>query len=208
MEQIEKSKVTGARRHRPECMCRFCIKLRAQAQRAAKKPPELPRQRYWTGKKERFVREFSDPQSPGFNNASQASILAGYSRSHGDALLAQPQVKNGVIAAMERLGIDDKFLAEGLKEGLRAEDTRFFSDKGIVTDERRTPDHHARAKFQDMTYRLRGDYPKDEVVQQAALILKIGSGPVSPEEWEVIAAQERARKVGPQGQDDPGDDGR
>jgi hypothetical protein len=47
---------------------------------------------------------------------------------------------------------------------------------GKFSDERRIPDWHARAKFPEMTHRLRGDWPKEQQVQQAALIIKLPSG--------------------------------
>jgi hypothetical protein len=46
---------------------------------------------------------------------------------------------------------------------------------GKFSDERRIPGWHARAKFPEMTHRLRGDWPKEQQVQQAALIIKLPS---------------------------------
>jgi len=88
--------------------------------------------------------------------------------------MKDPQVQNLVRAALDRLGVDDEFLALGLKEGLRADETKLATFEGKFTDERRVPDYRARARFQDMAHQLRGDYPHDpENEGQAMIVLKI-----------------------------------
>ncbi len=176
----------GGRGHKSDCGCGVCLRIRN-----AKPKPVLLK----TEKQRKFVKGYSDPNSSTFQNATQSAVQAGYSpdsaASIGSQLLKNGQIQRSVTAALERKGIGDDFLADGLIDGMRAEETRYFSDKGIVTDERQVKDYHARAKFQDMTHRLRGDFPKDEPVQLASLILKIGDGPLPPAEWEELANRER-----------------
>jgi phage terminase small subunit len=122
-------------------------------------------------------REFSDPQSPGHRNATRAAVLAGYSPDSADdigaQLLRSEQVQQLVGAAMERARITSELIFSGLKDGLRAEEVKLATKDGKFSDERRIPDWHARAKFQEMTHRLREDWPKETQIQQAALIIKL-----------------------------------
>jgi len=90
--------------------------------------------------------------------------------------------------------VDADYLSKKLKQALNAKEVRFFSSEGVVTDQREVSDNHTRLKALELAHRLRGDYPKDEPVQLASLVLKIGSGPASPAEWNEIATRER--KVG------------
>jgi len=78
-------------------------------------------------------------------------------------------------AALEKQGITSELIFAGLKDGLPAEEVKLTTRDGKFSDERRIPDWHARAKFQEMTHRLRGDWPKEQQVQQAALIIKLPS---------------------------------
>ena len=54
-------------------------------------------------------------------------------------------MNDAVLAALAKKGIGADFLADGLIDGMRAEETRYFSDKGVVTDERQVKNYHARA---------------------------------------------------------------
>jgi hypothetical protein len=83
-------------------------------------------------------------------------------------------VQRSVGRSLEQQGITSTFLFAGLREGLRAEESKYATKDGRFTDERRIPDWHARAKYQEMAHRLRGDMPqKEQGVQQAALIIRL-----------------------------------
>ncbi len=190
-------KCIGGKGHQPQCPCRMCINIRKAWARGQEKKANgkvLPLSRGEV-KKQGFIKAYTDANRPEtFGNAARSAQSVGYSPTTGESLLRDEQVKSGLLAELERIGVNDNFAAQNVKDGMQAEETRFFSDKGKVTDERQVPDWHARAKFQDMYHKLKGDFPKDEPIQLASLILKIGNGPASPEEWQRIAEEER--KIG------------
>ncbi len=207
MDESQKPKVVGARRHRPECLCKFCLKIRENIAKAQTNPQKSVKPSQV--KQEAFIKAYTDVSNPEtLGNPKGAAVAAGYKESAASRvaqnLLNSDKVQNAVVACLERAGVDGDLIAGKVREGLDATVVWRASHKGELGAERTDPDFHVRQKYLDMALRVRGDYPKDEPVQQAALILKIGSGPVSPEEWEVIATRERARKVGPQGPADEG----
>jgi hypothetical protein len=120
-----------------------------------------------------FVKAYTDPLSETFGNQGKSAQSASYAASTGNALLKEPQVQNMVRSALERHGIDDDYLAVGLKEGLRAEETKLATFEGRFTDERRVPDFRARARFQEMAHRLRGDMPREDVQVNSTILLII-----------------------------------
>jgi len=198
------SQTLHANRHKPACECRFCQRIRANYARSLEKQ-KLPRPRRWNAKKESFLQEFTDIGSPGFNNAGKAAELSDLSPSRGRQMIHEPQMRSAIVEAFEKKGVTKDFIADRVRDGMLADEVRYFTHDGEIFAERRDPDHHSRHRFTELALRARGDFPRDEPQQLAALILKIGDGPATAEEWEVIAARERARKVGPQGPDDPDD---
>lgn len=179
-------------RHKDDCPCLLCENIQRGQPKVSvgRSAGQLRRKR--------FLQAFTDPDSKDFANGKASAISAGYSEggavNTASRLLQEPEIRQGVIAAQEGIGIDADYLSRKLKESLGAKETRFFSDKGVVTDERKVPDNNVRLKALELAHRLRGDFPQEEKVQVAALILKIGDGPATPEEWEAIA--EREQKVG------------
>lgn len=120
-----------------------------------------------------FVKKYTDPLSPTFADASKSAQAAGFAASSGNALLKDEQVREMIFRALERHGVTEDFLADTLREGLRAEEVRLATHEGKFTDERKVPDWNARAKFQQIAHQLRGDFPKEELVQHAALIVQL-----------------------------------
>lgn len=179
-----------ANRHRQDCACGFCARIRANYARSLEKR-KLPRPRRWNAKKESFLQEFTDIESPGFNNAGKAAELSDLSPSRGRQMMHEPQMRSAIVEAFEKKGVTKEFIADRVRDGMLADEVRYFTHNGEIFAERRDPDHHSRHRFTELAMRARGDFPKDEPVQLASLILKIGSGPATPEEWEVIAEQER-----------------
>jgi len=180
MEKQNQNRPIGARNHKPKCACGLCLRIRTQTATAAQQEIAGRKvRRRVTPRNRRFVQEFSEPQSPGHRCAAKAAQLAGYSSdSAGDIgaqLLCSEQVQVLIGAALEKQGITSELIFAGLKDGLPAEEVKLTTRDGKFSDERRIPDWHARAKFQEMTHRLRGDWPKEQQVQQAALIIKLPS---------------------------------
>ena len=73
-------------------------------------------------------------------NKASASAIA-------SELLAKPRIQEAFIMLLDKAGLSDEKLAKVLKQGLKARETRFFADKGKVTDERVTIDYNARHKY-------------------------------------------------------------
>jgi phage terminase small subunit len=168
----------GARNHKVKYQCGLCVRIRAQAASAQQKEMAGRKvRRRLTPRNRRFVQEFSDPSSPGHRNVTQAARLAGYSPDSADdigaQLLRSAQVQELIGRELEKAGITSEFLFSGLKEGLRAEEVKLVTKNGRFSDERRPTDYFARAKYQEMAHRLRGDMQKEPAVQQAALIIRL-----------------------------------
>jgi terminase small subunit-like protein len=152
----------GARNHRPDCNCGLCLRFRAQATSAAQKEASGRKvRRRLTPRSRRFVQEFADPSSPGHRNATRSAVLAGYSPDSADdigsRLLRSEQVQQLIGRELEKAGITSEFIFSGLKDGLRAEEIKLATKDGKFSDQHRQPDWHARAKYQEMAHRLRGD---------------------------------------------------
>ena len=197
MAESEEPKLVGARHHKTGCMCRMCLRVREMwAKGEEKRRKGLPvRKSSRNITRQGFVQAYTDPnRADTFGKPGNAALSAGYAEGTGDYLLGQPQVQDAVRAAMERAGLTEDRLFGKLNEGLDATETKFFADKGEVIESREVVDFHTRHKYIETAHKLRGDFPKDEPVQLASLVLKIGSGPATPEEWERIAAREQ--KVG------------
>ena len=165
--------VVGGRGHKPTCDCRTCQRIRQMHNLGQAKETDKRRLGPRQVRRRAFVKAYADPLSPTFGNQGKSAESAHYAASRGNGLLKEPQVQNMVRAALERHGIDDDFLAIGLKEGLRAEETKLATFEGKFTDERRVPDFRARARFQEMTHRLRGDMPKEDVQNNSVILLQI-----------------------------------
>jgi len=122
------TKAVSARRHKPERTCGFCVRLRWIKERHAQKQALLPAMQRWNQRKHTFVQHYTDPKSPGFNNAKQSAILAGYAphtaQTRGPGLLKDPQTRAAIIAAFERAGITGDFLGAKVREGLEATEVR------------------------------------------------------------------------------------
>ena len=137
------------------------------------KPPDKRRLGPRQVRRQAFVKAYTDSQSPTFANATKSAQSAGFAASSGNALLRDEQVREMIFRALEHHGVTEDFLADGIKEGLRAEEVRLATHEGKFTDERKIPDWNARAKFQQIAHQLRGDFPREELVQQAALIVQL-----------------------------------
>lgn len=189
----------GIGKHPPGHGCGFCRRIREQRKSAAEKEARGEKvRRNLSVRARRFVQDFSDPSGPSFRNATGAAISAGYSPDSAEAiganLLRDERVQKSILAAFERAGITEAKISEVLFEALGAETVwRHVSKKGMIV-ERRDPDHYTRLKAIDPIMRARGDFPKEEPLVQAALILRVPDQPLSVEEWNERERQERLAK--------------
>ena len=75
-----------------------------------------------------------------------------------------PDVKKGLLKAMERIGITDDFIAKGIYEGTKATRTLFYTNNGIVSDKRVIKDFDIRHKYIKLSAEIRGDLINDPSV--------------------------------------------
>lgn len=184
----QEKKEKGFGKHRLGCPCGFCAKLRTQLEVAARKEASGQKiRRRLTVRAKRFVGEYTNPTGQAFGKPSKAARLAGYSPdsadSSADALLRSERVQGAILAGMERQGITGEFRAQKLREGLESKETKFFQHEGRVIETREVVDFYARHKYLETAMRTAGDFPKDEPVQQAALIVNLGDEALKEGDW-------------------------
>ena len=100
-------------------------------------------------------------------NYRKSADLAGYDAGYGSYLMRQPKIRTELQLALEKAGLTDDTLAEGLKEGQEA--TYVRKDGGTAY-----PDYHARHKYYDTQIKIEGGYaPEKHEITQKKLILNI-----------------------------------
>lgn len=79
---------------------------------------------------------------------SEAAEIAGYSRTTITNQIERPEiVKNALATAMYKVGVDERYLADKIKEGLNADQTKFFAYEGKIISERTVIDYDVREKY-------------------------------------------------------------
>lgn len=106
-----------------------------------------------TARQELFAAHVSNPESPGFGNATRAAELAGYKGAPGSNQLAvqgcvnmkNPIIKRAVADAFDRAGCTPDLAAKALLEALSATQTRVFLGKSdTLLYSKPIPDNMAR----------------------------------------------------------------
>jgi len=179
----------GARGHRPDCVCKMCANIRKAVLNRKPRAEGSGHRIRKRLKKRAFVGAFATPGSPTFANASASAKALGYPAHIGQRMLRERDVRSLIVQVQEQVGITDQYLAKRLKEGLEARETKVVTHEGQVTDKVDLPDFHAREKYLQMAHKLRGDFPRDDMGPQAALILRIGDEPLPENEWEKSVQQ-------------------
>lgn len=114
-------------------------------------------------KQKKFVRKVIETG----HNIRKATDLAGYAPGHGYHLMKQPKIQNEIQLALEKAGLTNDSLADGIKDGQQA--TYVKKDKGKAY-----PDYHARHKYYDMQVKIEGGYaPEKHEIKQEKLILNV-----------------------------------
>lgn len=101
----------------------------------------------------RGMEKFINAKLEGKNNTDAARI-ADYTfpRQQGYALMKNPKVQSALLTRMEDAGINDKFIAKGLKEGCKAlAPPRKDGGKQYA-------DYFTRKQYLDIILRVRGDF--------------------------------------------------
>ena len=70
--------------------------------------------------------------------------------------LKSPQLREALVESLISLGVDTHFLAEKIKQGLEADETKFFQHEGTVTDARDVIDWGARHNYLRTALKLLG----------------------------------------------------
>ena len=113
-------------------------------------------------KHKKFVKKYVET-----GNLAKSAELAGYNSQYGSYLMRQPKIRTELQQALEKAGLTDDTLAEGLKEGQKA--TYVKKDGG-----KPYPDFHARHKYYDTQIKIEGGYaPEKHEITQKKLILNI-----------------------------------
>jgi hypothetical protein len=123
----------------------------------AEKTPRGPRKNVLRGKEPKLVKALAKT-----SNVSEAGRMAGYGTAQS-AHRAVRRIQTKVPELMERMGLTDEYLLKKcLKPGLKAKETKFFADKGIVMDKKEVIAWGPRRDFLDMAFRLKGLYISKE----------------------------------------------
>lgn len=106
-----------------------------------------------TPQQKRFVRYFVETRKVG-----ESAIRAGFQNpKYGTNLLQKPAVQTAIQRALARAGIDDRVIAQKVKEGLDATlRAEFYREGGTKAAE--APDFHVRKEYLDVVFKLKGDY--------------------------------------------------
>lgn len=129
----------------------------------------------------------------------QAVVAAGYapgSATAGKKLEAQPDVR-AAFSALVRETVPADEIAETLKAGLKATDTKFFAEKGVI-QEREVIDWSERRQYAELAAELGGYHARDSKEQRGGggVIIILPDPDPEPENRTVVAAA-AIQKPGP-----------
>jgi len=112
-----------------------------------------------------FLRHYTDPESPGFGNATRAAELAGYTAREGSNQLAvqghnnlrNPSIRQAIERILDEAGCTVQHAALRLREAMDAVQVRVFQKKnGDISYSDPLPDHKERRRAAEFVLRLRG----------------------------------------------------
>ncbi len=118
-----------------------------------------------TLKQRLFAHHYTDPEGPGFSNATKSAELAGYKGKPGGNQLAvqghenlrNPNIRRALEDILDGAGCTLEHAAQRLKEGMDATQSRAFLGKaGKVVYSKSRPDHRERRQATELMFRLRG----------------------------------------------------
>ena len=116
--------------------------------------------------------------------------IAGYGKSMDSSHVEQtPKMKNALCEAMVRNGIDEESLSQKIKDGLNANETKFFSHEGIVTDQRDIPNYSVREKYLRDALEVRGEIRGNTIDSLSVGIIQIPAE-VTKEQWNQVVQPE------------------
>jgi phage terminase small subunit len=108
---------------------------------------------------------------------SRAARDAGYSpaTAHRASIdvFGKPVVQAKFAEIMERAGITDELLAQRLREGLDAKETKFFAHKGVVKGKRTVVANSERRLTAELVCKIKQHIPKDTEPPRAPIQVQL-----------------------------------
>ena len=89
---------------------------------------------------------------------NQAALSAGFSADYGKFLKKQPMIQSMLQKALDDVGINDKYIARGLKQGTKA-----YCQPRFKGDTSKYPDFFTRRLYYDHICKVRGDFAPDKL---------------------------------------------
>lgn len=177
--ELQKAMLRPIGKHPAGHLCKWCDRIRKQLAQAAVKESQgkrVTRQQLKPSQRA-FIKHYTNPNSPGFGKPKQAAILAGkpseLASGWAASTLQKDTVQTAMVAALERHGITDDLIAAKLLEGMNATIISRVKHEGSFTDERVDADFHARAKYVEMTGRMKGSFPRESEAPPGAMVIQV-----------------------------------
>lgn len=118
--------------------------------------PKQTQKKKLTKKQTALVKAVADPSIP---TIAKAGRMAGYyDRQAASKALQLTTVREALADLSIELtsgGVDNKALAGAVRNALEANETKFFTREGVVTEAREVPNHAARLKAVEIVIKLR-----------------------------------------------------
>ena len=112
-----------------------------------------------------------------------AALDAGYNPNSNPTMIEKTAgVQNLMVTALKRAGLDEDKLALKIRDGLEANDHRFFTHEGEVVSEREVPDQSTRHKFLQTSLELMR-YIKSNTIENLNLGVVMLPGEGKDNEW-------------------------
>ncbi len=116
-----------------------------------------------TPKQQRFVGNLTNPESPGYSNATRSAELAGYKGKPGGNQLAvqghvnlrNAKVRRAIETVLDRAGCTPELGAKRLRQALDATQLRVFAIDGEWVYSKPLPDYRERRLATELLFRLR-----------------------------------------------------
>lgn len=120
-------------------------------------PSRRGRPTNFTARERKFVRKVVE-----LDEVGKAAIAAGFAnRQYGSKLIKKPHIREAILQAMEKRGIDDSYIAQKIKEGLEATYPKKFSSNGSLMQDNE-PDYFTRGQYLDKVLRVAGAYSPEQ----------------------------------------------
>lgn len=125
-----------------------------------KKPPRLDKTTLW-------LSHFLDSSNKNtYLQRSNSAVAAGYKPGHSAYTMGERNYKkytDHISRWLDEVGLSENALKTKLLNLLDAQETKFFSDKGIVTDQRDVEALSIQQRALDMAFKVKGTYAPEKI---------------------------------------------